>query len=460
MLILLNFFPDHIFLDSARRVPVSADVEGGVEATTGDPEVLRKLGVGKQRKGQRWIMRVLVLAGVAALAGGFFVWREKQAANKGETYVTAPAQLSDLRETVTATGTLSPLDSVEVGAEVTGRVVKVHVDINDHVEEGQVLVELDTEQLKARVEESQAQLWSAQASHKNALATVKEAEAKAARTLELHKRGLASDQELETANATLDRAKASVASASAQVTVAQAGLKSAQTALSKAIIRSPITGIVLSRSIEPGQTVTAGYQTPILFTLAKDLSQMQLKIDVDEADVGKVKEGQTATFVVDAYPKQSFNSKVVRLSNMPKTGTTVITYEGVLTVDNSERLLRPGMTATATIVVSEKKGVLTVPNAALRFQPTQQKANQPSGGLPLPGLGGGMRGMRTGAPAPRGSGSAARGEKRKEGVYIQKDGVLTRIAVEVGATDGRRTEVVSSELKPGTPVVVDVAEAQ
>jgi HlyD family secretion protein len=290
-----------------------------VEATTGDPEVLKKLGVGKQRKSRRWLGRVFALIAVLALAGGFFVWREQQSQAKGETYVTAPVELGDLRETVTATGTLSPLDSVEVGAEVTGRVIKVHVDINDHVEEGQILVELDTEQLKARVEESQAQLWNSQASQKNALATKQEAEAKAARTLELHKRGLVSDQEREAADAALDRAKAQVSSAAAQVTVAQAGLKSAQTALAKAIIRSPITGIVLARSVEPGQTVTAGLQTPILLTLAKDLSQMQLKIDVDEADVGKVKEGQTATFVVDAYPKRSFESSPTRVCSPSTT---------------------------------------------------------------------------------------------------------------------------------------------
>jgi HlyD family secretion protein len=187
---------------------------------------------------------------------------------------------------------------------------------------------------------------------------------------------------------------------------------------------------------------------------------MQLKIDVDEADVGKVKEGQTATFVVDAYPKRSFESKVVRLSNLPKTGTTVITYEGVLTVDNSERLLRPGMTATATIIVSEKKGVLSIPNAALRFQPTQPKTSSASPGLPLPGMGGGMRGgVRLGGGSKAPGSPGAKGEKKQESVYTLKDGVLTRVAVEVGASDGRRTEIVGGPLTQGSAVVVDVAEA-
>jgi HlyD family secretion protein len=189
---------------------------------------------------------------------------------------------------------------------------------------------------------------------------------------------------------------------------------------------------------------------------------MQLKIDVDEADVGKVTDSQKATFVVDAYPKRNVDSKVVRLSNLPKTGTTVITYEGVLTVDNSDRLLRPGMTATATIVVSEKKGVLSVPNAALRFRPTQPKTSLMGPGLPLPGMGGGMRGGGTrggGAPKAATSGAPAQPDKKQESVYVQKDGVLTRLPVEVGASDGRRTEIVGGSLSQGASVVIDVAEA-
>lgn len=433
------------------QTPASA----GSAADHGDPEVLKKLGVKRGRRAGRLVSRLLLVLGLAAVAGGVWFWRVKASAPKPVSYVTVPVKRGDLKETVTATGTLSPLDAVEVGAEVTGRVIAVHVDINDVVKKDQVLVEIDTEQLQARVEESQAQLQSAQASQRNSTATVKEAEAKAVRTREMHKRGLVSDQELEAAEAALDRAKAAVSSAAAQTTVALAGLKSAKTSLGKAIIRSPIDGIVLARSVEVGQTVTAGFQTPILFTLARDLSQMQLKINVDEADVGRVKEGQTATFVVDAYPKRTFSSKLVKLGNLPKPDTTVITYEATLTVDNSDRLLKPGMTATATIVTSEKKDVISVPNAALRFRPPSTDAAKPAAqsSLPIPGLGGNMRMAGRRVSGPRADGAAV-----TERLYVLKNGVPTPVTVEVGATDGRRTEVKGPGIEPGVEVVVDVAE--
>lgn len=446
-----------------------------METNKAEPEVLNTLGVKKGRGVRKWLFRAIALLVVVAGAAGFFLWRAKAKKNGGETYVTEEVVKGDLRQTVTATGTLSPLDAVEVGAEVTGRVTKVTVDINDKVTVGQVLVELDPELLEARVEESQAQLRGAQASYKTSKATVQEAEAKAARTRELHKRGLASSQELETAEAALDRAKSSVTSSSAQITMARAGLKSAQTNKGKAIIRSPIDGIVLARTVEVGQTVTSGLQTPVLFTLAKDLTQMELTIDVDEADVGQVKEGQKATFVVDAYPRRQFTSTVKRLHNLPKSGTSVITYEAELIVDNSERLLRPGMTATATVIVNEKADVVSVPNAALRFQPTSGDASgasssRPGGGLPIPGLGGGFRGMRGGsrgggAPGGNGRGAgtqpgASRERKQRGRVYVLEAGVPKMLRVELGISDGKSTEVLSDTVTPGMKVIVDATEAK
>jgi HlyD family secretion protein len=282
----------------------------------------------------------------------------------------------------------------------------------------------------------------------------------------MHARGLISDQDLETAIATLDRAKASVSTSAAQTTVAAAGLKSAKTSLGKAIIRSPIDGIVLARTIEVGQTVTAGFQTPILFTLARDLTEMQLDIDVDEADVGSVREGLAATFVVDAFPRRVFRSKLLKLGNLPKTGTTVVTYQATLSVENPDRVLKPGMTATATIVTSEVKDVLSVPNAALRFvPPAAASAQKPSPGLGVPGLGAPMRGMgggrRQGGARPAGSAGAGRSMQRpvRQTVYVLKDGAPVAVSVEVGASDGQRTEIKSDKLAPGTQVVLDVAEA-
>jgi HlyD family secretion protein len=440
---------------------VSANKPRPAQALAGDPEVLKKLGAGRTSSGRRWLVRALLLGAVAATGAGIWHFRKQAELQKQPSYVTAPVERGDLRETVTATGTLSPLDSVEVGAEVTGRVTRVLVDINDRVTKDQVLVEIDTEQLQSRVDESQAQLRSAQASQANAKATVKEAESKAVRAREMHQRGLISDQDLEAAEATLERAKASVSTSSAQTTVAMASLSSAKTSLGKAIIRSPLDGIVLSRTIEPGQTVTSGFQTPVLFTLARALTQMQLDIDVDEADVGRVREGQEATFVVDAYPKQVFRSKLVKLGNLPKPETTVVTYQATLTVENPERLLKPGMTATATIVTSEEKDVLSVPNAALRFEPPAPPGSaQAAPGLPLPGLGGNMRGMgRPRTPRPQGSAGPGGAERvRRQHVYVLKQGVLSKVRVEVGATDGRRTAVKGEGIGPGTEVVVDITE--
>jgi HlyD family secretion protein len=438
-------------------------VKGGI---AGDPEVVKKLGLGRRRGSRKWMPRLVLGVALASAAGGVWFWRKKVSTPEAPSYVTAAVERGDLRETVTATGTLSPLDSVEVGAEVTGRVTKVTVDINDRVTKDQVLVEIDTEQLSARVEESQAQLQSAQASQRDSNATVKEAESKAARAREMHSRGLISDQDLEAAVATLDRAKASVSSKAAQITVAAAGLKSAKTSLGKAIIRSPIDGIVLARTVEVGQTVTAGFQTPVLFTLARDLAEMQLDIDVDEADVGSVREGLEATFVVDAYPKRVFRSKLLKLGNLPKAGTTVVTYQATLSVENPDRLLKPGMTATATLVTSEVKNVLSVPNAALRFvPPSVASAQNPGPGLPVPGLGGPMRGMggqrRSGA-RPGASADAGAGFRRvsRQKVYVVRAGELVALPVEVGASDGRRTEIKSTELAVGTEVVLDVAETK
>ena len=421
---------------------------------SGDPAVLAKLRSARPRRWKRWLWQLLGLCILAGLAAGVWFYRAKGAKQQLQTWVTEPAVRGDLRETVIATGTLRPLDAVEVGAEVTGRVTAVHVEINDPVKADQVLVEIDPEQLSARLEEAQAQMSSAQAAVRNAKATVAESEANAQRSRELHSRGLISDQQLEAAVAAHERATASVSTASAQVVLASAGVKSARTALDRAIIRSPIDGIVLARTVEVGQTVTAGFQTPVLFTLAKDISEMRLEIDVDEADVGKVREGQAASFVVDAYPGRRFESKVVRLHNLPREGTTVITYTALLTVDNTERLLRPGMTATATIVTSEKKDVLSVPNAALRFEPVLESAGAArGGGLPLPGMGRRSWGgpWRSGGERPAGPDASER-----EDVYVVQGGQLERVEVTIGGSDGRRTEIIGEGLKAGTPVVVDV----
>lgn len=416
-------------------------------------EVLAVVNAGRTRRRLGGVFTVLLLV-LAVLGGGYFYWRQATAAPKPTQFVTVPVALGDLQETVTATGTLSPVGAVELGAEVTGRLTRVLVDVNDHVEAGQVLAEIDPEQLSARVKESRAQVGGAAANIASAKATLAEAELKATRVKALGERELVSREEVEAAEAALARAKAALASANAQLTVVRAGLTSAETSLERATIIAPISGIVLMRAIEPGQTVTAGFQTPVLFTLARDLTSLELNVEVDEADIGKVKQGQTATFVVDAYPDREFKSKLVQLHNLPKAEATVVTYQAVLLVDNSDLLLRPGMTATATVVTRELKQQLLVENRALRFEPPQQRASR--GFFRLPGFGG----------KPRGGGARSAPVEPSDGKRVAKEAVFVvrgpgrvqRAPVTVLATDGLQSAVTSESLQVGDAVAVDVAD--
>ena len=415
-----------------------------------------------QTKSRRRRARIYQIIGVAALlaaALGIYVWRSKSTATKGVRYLTAQAQVGDLKETVTATGTLKGLDSVDVGSQISGKLTKINVDFNDHVTVGQVLAEIDTAQLQSRVEQSTAQVNAADASIVLAKATQAQNKAQYARAVDLSAKGLISSKDLDAAKADADRSSASITSATAQATLARASLRDAQTQLSYAVIRSPIDGIVLSRLVEPGQTVAASMSAPVLFTLARDLTQLRLYVDIDEADVGKVKEDQSASFLVDAWSGHSFVSKVVSVHNLPTTGQSVVTYQAVLSVDNSERLLRPGMTATATITTDERKGVLLVPNSALRFSPPASTKSS-AGGIPF--LGGSMPG---GGPRTGGGGTAkgARTGAKKvitaadsQGlVYLLQENRPKRTIVEIAGTDGEHTEIKSG-LSAGALVITEI----
>ena len=366
-----------------------------------------------------------------------------------------------------------------MGSETSGRILDVLVDFNDQVRKGQVLATIDPEQASARADEAAAQLRAARASVARAQATQEETAQSLKRSRGLKDAGLISQQDYDTAQATARRAEA---------TVAEAGLSAAQSSLQKTSIVSPIDGIVLSRAVEPGQTVAASFQTPVLFTIARDLSDMTLHVQVDEADVGKVREGQPATFTVDAYPQREFDSRVVSLRNVATTDQNVVTYEAVLAADNSGLLLRPGMTATASVVTQRKQGVLLVPNAALRFTPPDVAAagQDQRRGIFLPGItrggpggpGGGSRQQRSGGGQAGAQGRAGRssrngganaanpadtpaGGRRRTGatgtVWVLREGKPVAIEVTTGATDGRNTEIRSQQLKAGDEVIVDVA---
>lgn len=399
---------------------------------------------------------MLGLLFVALLIGGVLFWRNKGRSSQGVRYLTARAQVGDLKETVTATGTLKGLDSVDVGAQISGKLLKINVDFNDRVKTGQVLAEIDPAQLQSRVEQSRAQVNAADASLVLAKATLAQTKAQYARALDLSEKGLISSKDLDSAKADADRASASIASATAQTTLSRASLRDAETSLSYAVIRSPIDGVVLSRLVEPGQTVAATMSAPVLFTLARDLTQLRLYVDIDEADVGKVKEGQAASFLVDAWNDHSFSSKVLSVHNLPTAGQTVVTYQAVLSVDNSESLLRPGMTATATITTDERKGVLLVPNAALRFSPPATAKSSGGGGIPFFGSAPptGMRG--TGPRSKTNAGKKIITSADAQGlVYLLTADKPERKVVSIAGSDGEHTEIKSG-LNAGGQVITGI----
>lgn len=402
---------------------------GSSPTRVADPAVLAVIGENRKRHRSKRLLWWLVLVGVvAATAFGGWRWRSRI---KPLGYEFGDVKRGDLRLVVTATGTLEATTTVEIGAEVTGRVVSVSVDYNDLVKKGQELATIDPEQLRASTQQSRAELAAAQAAVLEAKASAEETSLSVARAEEQAQRGLISLQQLESARAAAARAKAALSSAQARTVLSRASLGLAATRLEKTKIYSPIDGIVLSRAVEPGQTVTAGFQTPILFKLAEDLSKMQLAVAVDEADIGRVREGLRATFTVDAYPEREFSSRVVSVRNEPTVSQNVVTYQAVLEVDNSERLLRPGMTATASVVSETLKSVLMLPSEAFRFTPPERP------GKKLP-------------PPP--------GNRRERRVFVLRGAEPVPIIVKIGPSDGNVTVIESGNIEPGSKVILDVVE--
>ncbi len=396
------------------------------------------------------------LALIVVLAAGA-LWKSSRS-NGPISYQTQQVQRGDLTVSVSATGTLQPTNQVDVGSEISGTIKSVAVDYNHRVSQGQVLALIDTSRLEAQVRQTAASLEAARAKVLQCRATVTETRAQLARLQEVRKASngkVPSKTDLDSAQAALDRALADEANAGATATQAAATLEAQRIDLAKAAIRSPINGIVLKRAVEPGQTVAASFQTPVLFTLAEDLTQMELHVDVDEADVGKVLQGQAATFTVAAYPDRSFPAQVTQVRFGSKTVSGVVTYETVLKVQNKELLLRPGMTGTATVTVQQLHDVLLVPNAALRFKPPQTATTatpeQPSGSL---------LGKLMPHPPRQQSGPPADTDERGARVWVLQDNRLHKIPVTAGATNGSMTAVSSAALKPGMRVVVDTLDSK
>ena len=385
-------------------------------------------------------------------------------------YATEQAQKGNLTVTVSATGKLAPINQVTVGSQLSGQVIKVLVDVNDRVTAGQPLALIDPSQFDDQVKQAQATLAANNAAVGQAQATLAQSRATLARYQEVSKLSggrVPAKTEMDQAIADRDRALANLSAANANVISARAALSSAQTQRVRAVIRSPVTGVVLARQIDPGQTVAASFNTPILFVIAQDLRQMKLEVAIDEADVGSVKQGQRATFTVDAFPGKTFPAMITRVdvgsnlsvqdatsssstSSASSTTAQVVSYAADLSVANPDEQLRPGMTATADIVTMEKKDVLLVPNAALRFKPQ-------TAGAPAAQASGGIAGALTPRMRRRGGGGdgAAPLERgSKQSVYVkQADGSLKAISVTTGDSDGSMTEITGGDLQPGMQVV-------
>jgi len=409
------------------------------------PDVEAVLGVGKAGTSGR-IWRVFkTLIGIAVLAGlafGGWVWFGG-GATETVRYTTEPVTRGDLTVVVTASGSVEPTNLVEISSELSGTVETVNVDYNSEVTEGQILAELDKDTLEAQVQSARAQLAAAEAQVSNARATLYETEEEHKRKQALSDRNVASVYDVQAAKADYDRAVAALAIAEADVAVAKADLSQKEINLRKSSIVSPIKGIVLSRDVDPGQTVAASLEAPTLFEIAEDLREMEVQVDVDEADVGELRDGQPATFTVDAYPDRVFEATVDMVRYGSEINSNVVTYTTILATDNEDLLLRPGMTATADIVVREEKDALLVPNAALRYSPPAAPAEDTRSLISkiLPG------------PPPRRTSTPSDTDGRQ--VWVLRNGVPEAIAVETGASDGSRTQIVSGDLKAGDRVIVD-----
>lgn len=419
------------------------------------------LGVKERPRWRRWMKywlpALIILILIFAIS--------RCSSGDGEvTYITEEVTEGSLELTVTATGNLRPTNQVTVGSEVTGPVDQVLVDVNDRVTRGQVIAIINTEIIDQQIAQSRANLNAARASLVQAQASLEATNAQLVRFREVRELSggrVPSLIELDQAEAAAARDEAAVSSARANIQAAEATLRANLTTRSRAVIRAPVTGVVLARQIEVGQTVVAAFNTVTLFVIAEDLAAMQLRVSIDEADVGQVEAGQDATFTVDAYPGRRFPATLDRVDlasgntvneqaggAAAAAGASVVNYEARLSVQNPEGLLRPGMTATATIATDTTGSVKLVPNAALRFRPGQQNEDE----------GGGVLNVSVGLEREDQQATIGVGSRQTVQV-LQDDGTLKAVEVITGRSDGRTTAVQSDELEAGTKVVTGV-EAQ
>lgn len=367
---------------------------------------------------------IVIVLGIVA----FFAFRKKE---NGLNFRTEKISKGDIVEMVTASGNVNAVTTVLVGTQVSGTIKTIYADFNSPVKKGQLIAQIDPAIFEAQVEQARANLFSAKANLEKADASFIDAKRTMERNKALFSKDLIARSEVDTAETNYETAKAQINASKAQVAQSEASLKVAETNLRYTRIISPVNGIVVSRNVDVGQTVAASFQTPTLFTIAQDLTKMQIDTNVAEADIGKVKQGQDVEFGVDAYPGVIFKGKVSQVRNAPINVQNVITYDAVILVGNPELKLKPGMTANVSIIISAKKDVLRIPNAVLRFSmPDKDKDKNKK--------------------------AQQKGQGQKgAGVWIISDGKPKRLPVSTGVSDGSYTELISGEIKEGQEVVVE-----
>ena len=392
---------------------------------------------------------VFIFIILLALIGAYYYFNTYKT-NKQEvvTYNTQKVKKGDLLVSVMATGNLEPTNSVDIGIEVSGTIKEIYVDFNDEVTIGQVLAKLDTTKLQSQVDSSQASLTIAKANQKESLVNLNNKKLNYDRTIKMYKQSngkYPSKNEVDDAKFSYESALASFESAKAKVLQAQFNLKTDEQNLQKAVVKSSINGIVLNRAVEVGQTVAASMSTPTLFTLAKDLSKMDLIVNIDEADVADIKRDLDVEFSVDAYSNENFKGKIKQIRYNPIKVNGVVTYETVVSVDNEKLLLRPGMTASAKIITKESKNKLLIPNSALRFKPLNiNKEDKRTASMAL-----------SGQRPPREAREAKDGSKKDfKTIWILENNQPKRVRVLILNSDGKFTSVESKDLKVDDEVII------
>jgi len=394
-------------------------------------------------------LRIVIVA--VAVSGLLALWLHGDAGN-GIDYHTAEVTRGPIQLLISATGNLKARSTVEVGSQVSGQVLSVNVDFNDAVKKGEVIATIDPANFQARLTQAQADLTSSlanlTASHANlgeAQATLRNLQAEHARKQSVFERKLISRSEYDAALSARDQALARLASAQAAIKVAQsqvaqrsAAVQNAELDVQYTVIRAPVDGVVLSRTVEPGQTVAASFQTPVLFSIAEDLSQMQVETSVDEADISKVKQGAQAAFTVDAFPEQNFTGVVTEVRQSPVAVSGVVTYLVIIRTENPKGELKPGMTATVEIIENEREDVLMIPDEALTFKPTRSSDGSAA---------------RATRESSKSDGQKVQGPR----VFTLENGNLVRHSVKTGLSDGINTELISGDLVEGQEVVLSVS---